>query len=177
MRALALTVVLMLTACGGGSTTRLCAGTVMGKLMGTFSVCNDFDQRYRANLNTWALTGAYTELPTSFVWSTEWSVKGEPKVGTYNQDSANAECKVTMSKGTPTWLARKGSGVPASGTCQLTLSDITANPQDGNLITYKVKGNISARLEAQPGTGATETVDVSMDFCEGDAALCPAPMP
>lgn len=175
MRLKALAAVLVLSACGGGANTTRCTGEVQGRVNGTFSVCNELEQRYLQNLDQFVLTGAYTELPTSFVMAAEWEIEGEPDDRQYNQDSANVECKITVKKGTPSWLARKGSGVPSSGTCSLTIAEVVANPQDGNIITYKVRGSMTARLEAEPGTGSTEVVNLSMDFCQGDAVFCPAP--
>src|SRR5262245_47628899 len=118
MRKLALLAALFASACGSTTSVTLCNGTVMGKLTGTFSTCNEFDQRYRANLNTWALNAAYTELPTAFTLSTEWEIKGEPRTTSpmrkYDQDTADLKCNVTMKKGAPTWVARTGAGVPTS---------------------------------------------------------------
>ncbi len=179
MRQLVFFAAISLAACGGSTTVTLCNGTAMGKLMGTFSVCNELDQRYRANLDNWELTAAYNELPTSFTWTTAWTVKGAPDAKKlprqYNQDQADTECNVTMKKGALTWVARHGAGVPASGTCQLTLSDVTQIEVMGNVTTYKIKGNISALLEAEPGSGATDTVTVTLDLCQGDSTLCVPP--
>lgn len=175
MRLLALAALLVLPSCGGGGTTTRCAGEAQGRVNGTFSVCNELEQRYLQNLDEFVLTAAYTELPTSFVMAAEWQLDGEPRARQYDQDSANVECKITVKKGTPSWLARKGAGVPSSGTCALTLAEVEANPQDGNIITYQVKGSMTARLEAEPGTGSMEIVNFSMDFCQGDAAFCPPP--
>jgi len=176
---LGLALALALAGCGGTTTVSQCSGTVMGKLMGTFSVCNELDQRYRQNLDTWAVTAVYNELPTVFTWSTEWEIKGEPRVTTpmklYNERTPNLKCNVTVKKGAQTWVARSGAGVVASGTCQLDVTDVTELEALGNVKTYKVKGGITALLEAEPGTGATETVSVQMTLCQGDGALCPPP--
>lgn len=178
----ALLAVALLAGCGGSSTSTTCDGTVMGALMGTFSTCNDFDQRYRANLDTYSFTAGYTELPTSFTWTTAWEVKGEPKTKSYlftgdpDNDTAGISCNVTMKKSGKSWLARTGAGVPGAGTCSLTLNEVTANDPIGNVTTYQVRGTVAAHLEAEPGTGSTGTVDVTMDFCTGDAVMCPALM-
>jgi len=172
MRALP-AVVVLLCACGGGSSTFTCDGMVQGELMGSFSVCNTFDQLYRQNLDTWSVTGDYTELPSAFTWSTDWEVKGEPKVTGYNQATRDIKCNITMKKGKLTWVAAVGGGVPASGTCQLDVVDVTPNPQEGNVITYQARGTVLGHLEAAPNTGSTGTVDVTMTFCNGDSKMCP----
>ena len=69
-----------------------------------------------------------------------------------------------MKKGALSWVARKGAGVPTSGTCGLTFTEVTAHDPMGNVTTYHVKGTVSGHLDAEPGTGSTGTVDVSMDF-------------
>jgi hypothetical protein len=172
MRALA--AVVLLSACGPAGATSTCDGMVAGMLMGSFSVCNTLDQLYRQNLDTYTFTGDYTELPTNFTWATEWELKGEPKTtGAYTEMTRDIKCNITMKKGKPTWVARYGGGVPVSGTCQLLFTDVTADPQDGNTITYKVKGTVSGHLEAEPNSGSTGAVDVTMDFCNGDAKYCP----
>lgn len=171
----AVPVVAVLAACGSGTGVAQCSGEVQGKVNGTFSVCNELDQRYLQNLNEFSLTARFTELPTSFVLNAEWQLRGEPDDRDYTQDLPNVECKISVRKGTPEWLARKGAGLPASGTCGLTLAAVEANPQDGNVITYKSRGTMTARLEGVPGTGATEVVTLQMSFCQGDAAFCPPP--
>ncbi|MBL8958147.1 MAG: hypothetical protein JNK82_45665 [Myxococcaceae bacterium] len=165
------------SSCSAGSNTvTVCSGTVQGKLMGTFSVCNELDQRYRANLDTWAFTANYTELPTVFTWSTDWEIKGEPRPRQFSQEQPDTKCNITMKKGSQTWVARHGAGVPASGTCQLTLDVVNEIEVSGNVTTYKVKGSVTALLEAVPGTGASDTVNVSLALCQGDAELCPPMM-
>ena len=177
-RLLAPAMVLALAACSGTSSTTRCGGAVQGKITGTFSVCNTLEQFYRQNLDEYVFSASYTELPSSFVMVTEWEIKGEPSERTYSQDTMTAECKVSVKKGTPGWLARKGSGVPTSGTCQLVFAELEeVTPQEGNLINYKVRGSLAARLEPETGTGSTEVVQLQMDFCQGDAAFCPPLMP
>jgi hypothetical protein len=166
-------VVCAVSACSGAAVVDTCAGTVANAITGTFSVCNDFDQRYRANLDTWSFTADYTELPTSFTWSTSWEVKGEPKVATFDQDTPSIKCDVTVAKSNKTWLARKGAGVPSSGDCSLNLTAVTANEAMGNVTTYSVKGHLTAHLEAEAGTGSTGMVTVELDLCNGDSTFCP----
>jgi hypothetical protein len=166
----------LMTACGGSTLTTTCSGTVTGALMGTFSVCNDFDQLYRANLDTYSFTGDYVELPTSFTWTTDWEVEGEPKaMATFDEKTPQIKCNVTMKKSNKIWVARIGAGVAAAGTCALAFTDVTANMPDGNVTTYKVKGKVTAHLEADPTSGSTGTVDVTMDFCNGDSTMCQSP--
>lgn len=165
MRSLALAVLVLASACGGSSTpTTTCAGTVMGSLKGSFSVCNAFDNIYRQNLDNFVFSAAYTELPTSFVFSTEWTIKDTPQTGTFNQDTRDVDCSISMKKGALTWLGRKGSGVPTSGTCALKLDSVEVRDAMGNATTYKVKGSVSGHLDAEPTSGAMGTVDVTMDF-------------
>jgi hypothetical protein len=165
----ALLAVCSLWACGGSTTVDTCSGTVAGAVMGTFSVCNDFDESYLANLDTWSLTGDYTELPTSFTLSAATELKGEPKVAMFPMTG----CDVTVAKSNNTWLAHKGGAVPTSGDCTLNLTSVTANDPMGNVTTYALKGHLTAQLEAKAGTGATGMVTVEMDFCNGDSKFCP----
>ncbi|MBK7865036.1 MAG: hypothetical protein IPJ65_41840 [Archangiaceae bacterium] len=175
-------VVVGASGCGGSNTTSTCTGAVMGALTGTFSVCNDFDERYRANLDTWSFTAAYTELPTSFTWSTEWEPKGEPKATTYlfsgdpNRDTKNLSCDVTLEKAGKKWVARNGAGTVSSGDCSMTVSSVETLEENGNVTTYKVQGDVTAHLEAVPGTGSTGAITFTLAWCKGDVVMCPQPM-
>jgi hypothetical protein len=157
--------VLILTACGGSSLpTAVCKGTVSGQVKGTFSVCDDYDNLYLQNMDAFNFSADYTELPTSFVFSTAWTVPGAPKQMTYNQDTMGIECTITVSQGKLTWVGQHGGGSVSSGSCSLNLSLTAGLGAMGNTEAYHLKGTLSGTLDADPTSGATGTVDLSMDF-------------
>jgi hypothetical protein len=162
MRILAL--MLAVSACSSGDPTKPCMGDVRGQLMGSFSVCNAYDDIYRQNLDAFSFTAEYNELPTVFTMSTTWTIPGEPMQAQYNDQDRTVACSIIMKKGAKTWLAKRGMGTAAAGTCQLTLSSVNKTEETGNTISYHLTGSMAGHLEASPGTGSTGTVDVSMDF-------------
>jgi hypothetical protein len=164
MRPLVLAVAFVSAGCGTPERARDCMGTVSGTLMGTFSVCNGYDALYRANTNTFVFDMSYTELPTAFTLESHWELKGEPTAMSYDQDTRDIDCNVTVKKGAQVWLARKGAGVPTSGSCRLTFVDVASLGPMGNITEYVLKGSLAAHLDASPGTGSMGTIDVSMDF-------------
>jgi hypothetical protein len=164
----------MLVSCGTPAPTATCHGMVSGVVKGMFDVCDDYDDLYLQNMNATNFSADYTELPTAFTFSTAWTLPGEPEVKAYNENTMGIQCDITVKQGKLTWTARKGGGSVASGNCFLEFSNSTdGGSPDGGVISlgmqgnteaFKLQGELRGHLEAVPGTGAMDTVDVTMDF-------------
>src|SRR5262249_25482049 len=108
--------------------------------------------------------------------STAWTLPGEPDVKTYTDATMGIDCTITVQQGKATWVARKGQGAVASGSCALDFTHFTlpdGGVLDGGVLSLGMQGNTEAftltgevrgHLEASPGTGSTGTVNVTMDF-------------
>ena len=163
-----LAAVVLCLGCGTSTPTATCKGTLTGAIMGTFSVCDDYDNLYLQNMDQFSFSADYTELPTSFTLSTAWTIPGEPMKTAYNQATMGIACNIDVKKGDLEWNAVSGNGGVTLGSCGLdfTVPDggVDSLGVMGNTEQFHLHGRLTGSLLAVPDTAAMDTVNVTMDF-------------